>query len=1319
MGFRSREEAKQYTPIDDDTLEQIAQRETDAGNPLTWQDITRFNWGTDDPEVVDEFMRDQMGCYKRGEDKRFVFSADIVSREPLLIPVSFKSTGHPVDSVLTLRVRKQPPPPDQFKACCRVAGPTFEFDKSFVRPSVVDDLEAVQGELANHPDAKILVMGHTDKVGRRSYNKALSERRARSIRAFITNDVDTWVQLADDRREQWGLREAQMILKDMSEEEPRYDPGNVDGVNTAQTQAAVREFQTDNPPLGVDGQYGPNTRRVLYEKYMTGKHDIEIEADRFMNPPQDGTMGCGERNPLERINDERDAAGREADEADTEERCEENRRVTFFLFDEDRLPRLPCGIGDTGPCQARITPPARLHNPTFSCSFYDSLAKHCGCEGGSPLAMADTLHVHLKLVWTDPDGNQHPFPQDVPVRVTFGDGSTARELTTVADGMLEFATSKDKGSFSLVIEPAGTHYIATNPAAAGTTEAERYVPEADMAALVRDGWYMWRIPGTLNLDNCEWNVDAAAAPTYTRPDFTNLETLDAVGDHDTPCIVELDPRWSYMKLLYFDKKLATKLSIPPIVAEGFNDRDSTGGAPDSQSNWSTQSSGCQCLPWVLSKAADGSAIDKPDDRTFLRFRTKPDTFINSSAATASGGGRTLVTRNAGTAGTDPGLNEGTNTGDDIRTLDWDPRISYYDLPEVWASRNYWAQDNITGGAGARFEAVMTSRGATRTSDADPLLFSLDDVVLVDGSGRQSIQDKSSADADQALSEANSRLVLLHLDRNDDFNIKIHNPRADMAHYSNIPFGENLIRHTPEHARLVIFCSLFYSIWDKRTRQDGNLDFSANHVLGARAAVLNDATVHAFDLCRVNLSTNQPSNDYCQFKCGNYELHYLHYCGLKDTKPLSYLIIYWNCRFTLHSDTPATDPSLNANWRQNFEQNGMVRAMTRSTRPYLLTKNTGAKDILIRPYYYLEAKPDAAGGAHKCIVRVSKNSGAKMGPTEAKFEQTAHSPVPGAYGLADDALPDVDGTTYTPLTSSHEFGHATGCFDDYLYSLKVDGDRWSGIPTFSQPFTAPGGPYHRDRLARMYHNRSPRMRNYWHFVNWVNDERSGRLNTFLSGTSFKLNYTFAGPASPIEMDLSDARFRDTCSPSWRGNNRTLGTTGRADFLLYKTGGETSHALDTNHVFEGIMVIFTRINIDFDRTFWDVVLGRQWTYQDRATWIRDTLKNPIDHHLNSYYIECTGAAEFNKIYLLVNPFFWVHEAGSPPHTPHFEIEVTRNGGSDFSASGNEIECDNQVSSNRLVRYIYGKTSAMPFTTADLGAAASWVAGVAGGTAQVRSR
>ena len=307
-------------------------------------------------------------------------------------------------------------------------------------------------------------MGHTDKVGLKAYNKALSERRARSVRAFITNDVGTWVNLADHHREQWGIREAQMILKDMSEEEPKYDPGDLDGINGPLTQAAVREFQKKNPPLRDDGQYGPDTRRVLFEKYMTGKHDIKIEADRFMNPPKNGFMGCGERNPLIRINDERDADGREADEADTEERCEENRRVTFFLFSEDRLPRLPCGIADTDPCKKRVTPPARLHNPTFSCSYYDSMARNCPQEHGGVPVIVGPVELRLSSPMIDDaqrtsHGAAVAVNNDWDAEQVYGAAPPAkhRELEPIfdLDVQQETAEEDDLLEIRLAITPSG------------------------------------------------------------------------------------------------------------------------------------------------------------------------------------------------------------------------------------------------------------------------------------------------------------------------------------------------------------------------------------------------------------------------------------------------------------------------------------------------------------------------------------------------------------------------------------------------------------------------------------------------------------------------------------------------------------------------------------------------------------------------------------------------------------------------------------------------------------------------------------------------
>jgi len=359
MGFDKRQAAKKYSPKDGDTLDAIAQRETAAGNQLSAEDLALFNWGTSDPAVVDEHLRDELDSHKRGDDKRFVISADAKPRSDLLIPVGFTRSGLSVDLTHTVRVRRVPPPPPQFKACAQIPGVTFEFDKSFVRPGVVEALKALEEARRKNPDAKIMIFGHTDKVGSESYNKGLSERRAKSVYAFITNKPEIWEALYQE--EGWGIKSVQEILADMGGD---YDPGPVDGVDGPRTQAAVKNFQRDYG-LTIDGKAGAKTRAKLFGDYMAGKHDVDAGDDAFMDPKH---MGCGEFNPVE----------------DTEEPSEPNRRVTFFLFHPDRIPKLPCKHADLGPCRRQITPPLPRYRDNFHCSFYDSIARKCPCEGPGP-----------------------------------------------------------------------------------------------------------------------------------------------------------------------------------------------------------------------------------------------------------------------------------------------------------------------------------------------------------------------------------------------------------------------------------------------------------------------------------------------------------------------------------------------------------------------------------------------------------------------------------------------------------------------------------------------------------------------------------------------------------------------------------------------------------------------------------------------------------------------------------------------------------------------------------------------------------------------
>lgn len=425
MGYDKRDTARTYTPVDGDTLKSIADAETAAGNPMTWQELARFNWGTDDPKIAEEMLRDELGCYVRGDDKKFVFSADCEVRTPFLIPVPYKKLGLSTTQTHTLKVKRKPPPPKQYKACAGISGATFEFDKSFLRPSVADDLKDVGKAMKANPDAKVFIFGHTDKVGKETYNKKLSERRARSVYAFITNQPDVWEELYND--ENWGIRSVQEILSDMGDP---YDPGPVTGYDNPQTQKAVRKFQEDND-LKIDGIAGPKTRKKLFEAYMAGKHDIEIDDGQFMDPK---FMGCGEFNPL----------------IETEEKCEENRRVMFFLFHPARLPNLPCKLGDLAPCHKQIKAPLPRYKDEFHCSFYDSLAKECPCEGGTPLI---GLYNCGGCAWIDTEvycGDEAKFectitggPPDGPVTVEILHPTTGAVAATV-NATMTGGSIKDK-----------------------------------------------------------------------------------------------------------------------------------------------------------------------------------------------------------------------------------------------------------------------------------------------------------------------------------------------------------------------------------------------------------------------------------------------------------------------------------------------------------------------------------------------------------------------------------------------------------------------------------------------------------------------------------------------------------------------------------------------------------------------------------------------------------------------------------------------------------------------------------------------------------
>jgi OOP family OmpA-OmpF porin len=68
-------------------------------------------------------------------------------------------------------------------------GLNVEFDtaKAFIKEEYHNDIKKVADFMKEHPDTKIVIKGHTDSIGKKSYNMRLSRARAKSLRQYLIN----------------------------------------------------------------------------------------------------------------------------------------------------------------------------------------------------------------------------------------------------------------------------------------------------------------------------------------------------------------------------------------------------------------------------------------------------------------------------------------------------------------------------------------------------------------------------------------------------------------------------------------------------------------------------------------------------------------------------------------------------------------------------------------------------------------------------------------------------------------------------------------------------------------------------------------------------------------------------------------------------------------------------------------------------------------------------------------------------------------------------------------------------------------------------
>ncbi|RPH53254.1 hypothetical protein EHM82_08715, partial [bacterium] len=208
----------------------------------------------------------------------------------------------------------------------------FWFDKGFVEPCMKEVLTAAVEYAGDHPDEKLVIVGHTDKTGSDVYNQSLSERRARAVYAGLSFGRDAekakseWNELRRGAtgglpsvRDSWGVREYQYMLQDLD-----YYQGNVDGDHGPVTAAAVQTFQEDHG-LPATGAVDEQTWRALIAAYLESGFPTIAEDRLLENCPGERLkwLGMGEQDPV----------------LNTEAAWRPNRRVELLFVRADRLPR--------------------------------------------------------------------------------------------------------------------------------------------------------------------------------------------------------------------------------------------------------------------------------------------------------------------------------------------------------------------------------------------------------------------------------------------------------------------------------------------------------------------------------------------------------------------------------------------------------------------------------------------------------------------------------------------------------------------------------------------------------------------------------------------------------------------------------------------------------------------------------------------------------------------------------------------------------------------------------------------------------------------
>jgi len=211
----------------------------------------------------------------------------------------------------------------------------FEFDSSFITSDVLAKFASIEKTLKENPRFKIQIVGHTDQVGTGNYNQSLSERRARSVLAYIQNNVDYWEQLYSELEPgKWGVRSLKhMLHKILTDRRPKMNAGQRLKFDKIKNKL---KFKLDHPDAHLHGWTMIQTLSLYFDiKHLADKSADAISKETrkmifgdYMCTPSDVFVTRGRFHPQKLV-----FLGENAPMQNTGDRNRANRRVECWFYE--------------------------------------------------------------------------------------------------------------------------------------------------------------------------------------------------------------------------------------------------------------------------------------------------------------------------------------------------------------------------------------------------------------------------------------------------------------------------------------------------------------------------------------------------------------------------------------------------------------------------------------------------------------------------------------------------------------------------------------------------------------------------------------------------------------------------------------------------------------------------------------------------------------------------------------------------------------------------------------------------------------------------